>query len=65
MSKLVATTRDLLANRPRTLTYAHIEKETGVKVRWLETFAADKMAGPSCVKVETLYVFLSGKPLDV
>lgn len=65
MSLLVTRTRELLANRPRTVTYAHIEDVTGVKVRWLEAFAAAKMEDPSCVKVEAVYELLAGKKLDV
>lgn len=65
MSLLVARTRELLANRPRTLTYAHIEEASGLSVRWLEAFAGSKMKDPSCVKVETLYELLAGKKLDV
>jgi len=65
MSNLVTRTRELLANRPRPLTYAHIEEETGVKVRWLEAFAGGQMADPSCVKVEAVYELLAGKKLDV
>ena len=65
MSKLVARTRVLLANRPRTVTYAHIATATGLKVRWLERFAVDDETDPACGKVETLYEFLTGSPLDV
>jgi hypothetical protein len=65
MSILIARTRELLANRPRPLTYAHIAGDTGLTVRWLEAFAGGKMDDPSCAKVETLYEVLAGKKLDV
>lgn len=65
MPKLTTKTRELLANRPRPVTYAHIEAETGIKVRWLIAFAKDGVSSPSCDDVETLYEYLSGRTLDV
>lgn len=66
MSKLAARTRVLLANRPRPVTYAHIATATGLSPRWLERFASDTASGDfHCGKVEKLYEFLTGKPLDV
>ena len=66
MSKLAARTRVLLANRSRLVTYAHIAAETGLSPRWLERFASDTASGDfHCGKVEELYEFLTGTPLDV
>ena len=65
MPRLTARTRALLAERPRTLTYAHIEAATGLRCRWLERFAADADYDPPAGRVETLYEFLTGSPLDV
>lgn len=65
MSILLTKTRGLLANRPKPVTYAHIEAATGLSVRWLEAFASCKIEDPSVSRVELLYTYLSGKPLDV
>lgn len=65
-SKLIATTRDLLQARSRLQTYAVIAENTGLTVRWLAQFAnSDASDDFSATRVETLYNYLSGKPLDL
>lgn len=62
-STLAERTRELLKTRPRTVTYEKIAADTGLKRRWLNDFAGDTH-GTWCVgRVETLYNYLSGKPL--
>ena len=56
---------ELLANRPRDMTLKHIADTTGLPEAWLKLFARDKIADPSVNRVETLYNYLSEKPLDV
>lgn len=63
--KLTARTRELVELRPRTVTYAHIEQATGVSARWIEAFGKNRVKRPCCDSVEAVYVFLSGKSLDV
>jgi len=52
-------TRKLLIERPRTLTYEQIEKDTGLGVRWLQTFANGSTPNPGIVFVETLHTYLT------
>jgi hypothetical protein len=64
--KLEEKTRDLWANRPRGVTYAIAAQETGLTARWIEHFAQNNGNGNySVTSVETLYVYLTGEPLNV
>ena len=54
-----------MAGRPRVLTYEVIAEECNVSKRWLEQLAAGKIKEPSVCKVEAVYEFVTGKPLDV
>lgn len=70
ISKLEAATRELLKARPRELTYPVIiqlaaEKGGDLSVPWLNAFMAQNNTGFSIVKVELLYVILSGKDLSL
>lgn len=63
-SKLVKTTRDLLTQRPRTLTLQRISEETGIEYRWVQDFGIrDPRRGWNVYHVEKLYEYLSGKTL--
>lgn len=55
----------LLKHRDPSLTLQKIADETGLKKRWLEKFVADNIVEPGASKVETLYVFLTGKRLEL
>lgn len=63
--KLRAKVLELLGNRPRNMTYKDIADATDLPEPWLKTFAAGRIADPSVNRVETLYNFLTGKPLNV
>lgn len=49
----------LLRNRPRTLTFEMIAKETATTVHWLERLAADGFEEPGVNKIERLYRYLT------
>lgn len=63
-SSLYDRTLHLVKNRPVTVTFQVIADATGVKRSWIEAFASGRIPDPSVRKVETIYVFLSKKPLD-
>lgn len=67
MSKsiLLESTRELYKHRDASLSVKQIADATGIKPSWLNDFAWNRFAGPSVVKVEALYTFLSGKPLSL
>lgn len=56
---------DMLANRPRNVTLKDIAKGADVPEPWLKTFAAGRIPDPSVNRVEVLYNYLNGKPLNV
>lgn len=58
-------TYQLLHERPRTLTFAEIERKTELKQSWVRSFSQGKITGASADKVQKLYEFLSGKKLKV
>jgi hypothetical protein len=60
-SALLRRTRDLYRNRPADLTPAKIAKDTGIKASWLNDFGWSRSPDPGVIKVETLYLYLSGK----
>ena len=64
-SKLLTSTMKALAERPRVLTYEVIAEECGVSARWLQQLVAGKIEDPGVCKVEAVYVFVTGKPLNV
>jgi hypothetical protein len=59
--RLLTHTRELLRNRPRTITYAHIEQDTKLNRAWLVEFSSGRSDHCSVVYVETLYEYLSGR----
>ncbi|MBN46244.1 MAG: hypothetical protein CMH23_07200 [Methylophaga sp.] len=62
---LYEKTRDLLKNRPVTVTFASIEDATGIKESWLRMFNRGKIENPSVNTVQALYEHLSGTKLRV
>lgn len=70
ISKLEAATRELLKARPRELTYPVIVQKAAemggeLSAPWLASFMSQENTGFSVVKVELLYVILSGKDLSL
>lgn len=64
-SRLYNVTLQLLADRPRRLTLNKIAEDTKLNIGWLMDFGTRRIKEPSVFKVETLYTYLTGKPLDV
>jgi len=63
MSSLINRTRDKLKSDPRPLTQISIE--SGLPYHWLSSFKYARSASPGASEVQTLYEFLTGKPLLV
>jgi len=63
--KLRGKVLDLLSKRPRSMTYRDIAEATELPEPWLKTFAAGKISDPSVNRIETLYNYLTGTPLNV
>lgn len=61
---LVEITRNLLKNRPRWMSYTRIEKDTGLKAAWLNSFA-NYPHEPSATKLIKLYEYLSGNKIKI
>jgi hypothetical protein len=64
-SALLEITLALLDNRPRSVTYADLEKLSGVPEAWIKAFGQRRMENPSVVRVEALYNVLSDEPLEL
>lgn len=60
---LTEQTRKLLKNRPVTQTFKVISGQTGLSIGWLQHFMSSPDRDPGADKVQTLYEFLSGRPL--
>jgi hypothetical protein len=65
ISQLAAKTRELLQNRPRTLTYPKIYADTGITEAWLSDFVGDSNRDYGINKVELLYTYLTGTNLEL
>ena len=63
--QLYGRTLELLKERSRSVTLKNISEATGLPEPWLKTFAQEKVADPSVNRVEILYAYLNGKPLNV
>ena len=50
----------LLKNRPVTLTFEEIGKETKLSISWLKAFRAEVLKNPSYFRIEKLHTFLKG-----
>lgn len=69
-SKLEHTTRKLLAQRPREMSYADISEKAeqlggDIKPLWLTSFMNTPNQGFSVAKVELLYTILTGNELQL
>lgn len=64
-SRMLTLTRKLYRERPPEVTNEVIAKATGLKTSWLNDFGWERSPDPSVKKVETLFVYLNGKPLDL
>jgi transcriptional regulator with XRE-family HTH domain len=51
--------------RPRNITIEKIANVTGLSETWLKKFCAGQIEEPSVNKIETLYVYLTGKQLEL
>lgn len=60
---LLTHTRELLKNRPRTLTLAQIAEDSGVSLGWLNAFSAGLYSEPSVVRVQKVFERLTGEKL--
>lgn len=63
MPTLTDTTIALLRNRPISLSLETIAADCKVSVSWLNQLMAGKIRGPSADRIQTLYEYLSKKPL--
>lgn len=61
--RIASRTRELLLNRPRTMTLDDIVAKTGLTKGWLNDFSTQSMRDHGVNKVETLYFFLTGEGL--
>jgi hypothetical protein len=64
-SRLYSHTRDLLINRPASISLKQVSDDTGIQVRNLQYIVRGKSKSPNVNTVERLYVYLSGKPLNL
>lgn len=64
-SQLAALTRQLLQDRPRSKTYSIIALETGLSEAWLDDFNRNTGRDFGVNRVESLYIYLSGKKLEL
>ena len=62
---LLDRTRELLADRRRTLTLRMISEDTGLSYAFLYHLSADNASDYGVRKVQTLYEYLAGRSLDV
>lgn len=63
--KLRQQTLNLLKERPRHRTLARISMDTGIPFFWLEHFSKGRTKNPNCDTVEKLYIYLTGRELEL
>lgn len=54
-------TLKMLKNRPASLTFTQISRDTGISVGWLKAFSCGQVDNPGVNTVETLGQYLSTK----
>lgn len=59
-SKWLEEAHELLETRPHNLTYAQIERDTGIKESWLRAFSKGAIKNPGVKPIETLINYLKG-----
>lgn len=64
-SRLAERTRELLEQRPRTITYPKIYLDTGITEAWLSDFVGNVDRDYGVNKVELLHNYLTGAQLDI
>ena len=63
-SKLLDSALDMVRSSDEPL--SHIARGAGVPYHWLYSVVnTDRVRSPNVIYVEALYVYLSGKPLDL
>lgn len=65
MSTLLDRTRQLLADRPRSMTLAKIACDLGLTEGWLLDMRRPTIGDPGVIKVQKLYEYLSGRKLEL
>lgn len=58
-------TLQLVRQRPRTVTFEMISRDTKLKIAWITSFCQDRNIDCSVSKVEALYIYLTGKKLEL
>lgn len=65
-SRLLERTLELLRDRPRTITLAIIEENTGLKQTWLQSLSnGGKVKSPNVCSIVKLYEYLSESKLQI
>lgn len=64
-SQLEQKTRELYLKLPRNISDADIANATGLSATWICYFVKGKSKFPSPGRLEKLYEYLSGKPLQL
>lgn len=64
-TKLRDKTLELLQNRSIQQTFQKIEEDTGLRVDWLSKLSQGQIPDPSSNRIETLYEYLSGNPIQL
>jgi transcriptional regulator with XRE-family HTH domain len=62
---LYLKTIELLKHRPITLSLERIEKDTGLPKGWLASILRRSDLSPSVDRIQRLYEYLAGKPLNI
>ena len=63
--KLKNRTLELFRSLPRNVKNVDISEATGLKPSWITDFTKGRVKSPNVDYVETLYIFLSKKSLDI
>lgn len=68
--KLSERTQHLLRNRPKPLTYAKMSDDLAgmdgtITVAWLHSFAVGRLQCVDCDRVQLVYEYLTGVPLQI
>lgn len=61
VTSLRDSTRQMLIDRPASVSASTIAKDLGVSVDWLHKFAQGKIPNPGVVTVESLHTYLTSK----
>lgn len=64
-SRLVTEVISLLENRRYGVTYREIAEATGIPSDWIRRLQKGYIGEPSCPRIETLYEYLKGEPLEL